>query len=155
MYPDDYYNKDDERAVYFFSSPFDTLNNWGANALEIWGILFLTAEHAYQYKKFETSDPKVAKEIINAKSPWSVYQIARAHTDKVRSDWNDIKLAVMEEVLRAKLAQNPDVEQQLQKTAERHIIEKSPWDEFWGIGPRGRGQNNLGKLWEKLRDEKE
>ncbi len=33
------------------------------------------------------------------------------------------------------------------------IVEYSPVDAYWGWGPRKNGQNHLGKLWMKLRDE--
>jgi domain of unknown function (DUF1768) len=33
------------------------------------------------------------------------------------------------------------------------IVEDSPKDDFWGWGSNRNGQNNLGKLWMKLREE--
>lgn len=33
------------------------------------------------------------------------------------------------------------------------IVEDSPKDDFWGWRPNRNGQNNLGKLWMKLREE--
>lgn len=33
------------------------------------------------------------------------------------------------------------------------IVEDSPKDSFWGWGESRNGQNNLGKLWMKLREE--
>ena len=33
------------------------------------------------------------------------------------------------------------------------IVEDSPKDSFWGWGPNRDGENQLGKLWMKLREE--
>ena len=59
----------------------------------------------------------------------------------------------MEEIFRAKVLQNEDVKERLLKTGQRKIIENSPVDSFWGIGPKGDGQNMVGKIWMKIRDE--
>lgn len=59
----------------------------------------------------------------------------------------------MEEILRAKLAQHPRIQEKLLETKNKQIIENSPYDDFWGIGPENNGQNHLGKVWMKLRDE--
>lgn len=59
----------------------------------------------------------------------------------------------MEELLRLKLEQNPYVKRKLLQTKDYEICEDSPKDSFWGIGPNRNGQNQLGKIWMKLRDE--
>ena len=59
----------------------------------------------------------------------------------------------MENLLRAKLDQNPYVVKKLLLTKNYLICEDSPKDSFWGIGINRDGQNQLGKLWMKLRDE--
>ena len=59
----------------------------------------------------------------------------------------------MEEILRAKTEQHEDVRDVLKKTGKRTIIENSPVDSFWGIGHDGKGQNVVGKIWMKIRDE--
>jgi ribA/ribD-fused uncharacterized protein len=71
--------------------------------------------------------------------------------DKKPNDWNEIKLSVMEEILRAKLEQHEDVKDALKRTEGREIIENSPVDIFWGIGPNKDGQNMLGNIWMKIR----
>ena len=59
----------------------------------------------------------------------------------------------MENLLRAKIEQNPYVKKKLLETKDYIICEDSPKDDFWGIGADRKGQNNLGKLWMKIRDE--
>lgn len=152
MYPDVYQNKEDNKAVYFFSSPFDPLNNWSAHAVKVWGKTFTTLEHAYHFKKFETTTPDAAKRVFESPSPWAAFKLSREYKNKVRSDWDSIKVAVMRELLVAKLTQNEDIKEILKRTGSREIVENSPWDSFWGCGPDGKGDNNLGKLWMELRE---
>lgn len=80
-------------------------------------------------------------------------QIDRAHTDKRRSDWQDVKVDIMTELVRAKADQNEDVKVCLIKTGNKHIVENSPWDTFWGCGKDGSGNNQMGKILMKIRDE--
>jgi ribA/ribD-fused uncharacterized protein len=70
------------------------------------------------------------------------------------SDWGSKKVAVVEEILRAKLAQHLEAQEALRESGHEEIVEDSPTDYFWGEGADGSGQNVLGKLWMKLRDEK-
>ena len=59
----------------------------------------------------------------------------------------------MEEILRAKVKQNPYVKQKLLQTKGYTIVEDSPKDSFWGWGKERDGHNQLGKIWMKIRSE--
>jgi len=99
------------------------------------------------------SAPEIAEEIKKSHSAHEAQKIAFANKDKVRSDWQEVKLTIMEELLRKKLQQNPYVKQKLLQTKDYIIVEDSPKDNFWGWGKDRTGENHLGKLWMKLRDE--
>ncbi len=144
-------NKETKEAVYFFSVPFEPLNNWSAHRVEIWGHVFLSSEHAYMWKKFDGFDPEIAQKILEAKSPYEAGHIAHANKDKDDPNWLDKRVEIMEEVLRAKLTQNVDVKDALKRTGTRAIHENSPWDKYWGLGPDGNGESILGKIWMKIR----
>lgn len=58
----------------------------------------------------------------------------------------------MEELLRLKMEQNPYVKKKLLQTKDYLIIEDSPKDSFWEWGPKRNGENQLGKLWMKIRE---
>jgi len=75
------------------------------------------------------------------------------HSDKKRNDWYEVKLNIMEEICRAKLSQHFYVQKKLLQTEDRDLIENSPRDSFWGWGENKNGENNLGKIWMKLREE--
>lgn len=154
MYPisDEGLNKETEDAVYFFTTVFSALDNFSAHVVHIWDKDFPTVEHAFQWKKFSISYPEIANAILNAKSPHVVKEIADANKGKIYKNWREDRLVVMEEILRAKAEQHPDVKEILEKTGAKKIVENSPFDSFWGAGPDGKGGNNLGKLWMKIRD---
>ena len=155
MYPDSklHLNFETGDTVTFFNWTYDPLNNWSAHRVRIWGRIFATVEHAYHYRKFRETAPEVADEILEAPSPWAAMAIDRAHSLKRRPDWHDAKAEIMRELLRAKLAQNEDVRECLKATGAKTIVENSPWDNFWGCGADGKGENTMGKLWMELRSE--
>lgn len=155
MYPNSNQNLtyETEDAVFWFSGAFDPLNNWSANAVKIWGQTFPTAEHAYHYRKFSETAPEVANQILNSPSPWAAMQIERQNKDKRRADWQEAKVDIMTEIVRAKTNQNQDVRDCLQKTGSKGIVENSPWDSFWGCGADGNGQNQMGRILMQIRDE--
>ena len=100
-----------------------------------------------------TSDEELVEKVKNSHSADEAQRIAYANRDKQRKDWNEVKVGIMEELLRLKLEQNPYVLKKLLQTEDYLIVEDSPKDNFWGWGPNRDGENTLGKLWMKLRDE--
>lgn len=155
MYPEssEGLNKETEEGIYFFTVPFEPLNNWSPHQVKIWGKIFPTSEHAFQWKKFSEVEPEIADQILNAESPYAVSKISDANKDKKPANWSETKIGVMEEILRAKLAQHEDVRDALKRTGERRIHENSPVDSFWGIGPNKDGVSMLGNIWMKIRND--
>lgn len=117
------------------------------------GTYYQTVEHAYQSLRFKDTAPAVEKEIIGCFSAYDAQRIAHEHIDCQSPTWDEDKVVIMEQLLRAKLAQHPYVKKKLLETADYLICEDSPKDSFWGIGKDRNGQNQLGKLWMKLREE--
>lgn len=59
----------------------------------------------------------------------------------------------MEEVVRAKFSQNPDLARRLVDTCPRELAEGNHWgDTYWGT-VNGQGENHLGKILMKVREE--
>lgn len=80
--------------------------------------------------------------------------LAKRYGKKVslRKDWNKVRVPIMEEVVRAKFEQHPELARKLAKI-EGVIQEDNSWeDTFWGVC-EGKGENNLGKILMKIRDE--
>ena len=145
-------NKETDDAVYFYTPAFDALNNFSAHTIEIYGKCFPTAEHAFQWRKYNKVRPDIAKEIFLARCPEEAQQIAHQNKLAQPKDWHEKKVAVMEEILRAKLEQHETVHDVLERSGRRKIVENSPIDSFWGCGPKSDGENMMGVLWMNIRD---
>jgi ribA/ribD-fused uncharacterized protein len=138
--------------ITFYTPEFYVFNNFSAHAIEFRGRVYPTCEHAYQAAK--CTDPEGQEAIRHARSPLEAKRLANVTYKAARDpDWGNKKVAVVEEILRAKLAQHPEAQDALRASADEEIVEDSPTDYFWGTGADGSGQNVLGKLWMKIRDE--
>lgn len=145
------HGNDTEKQVFFYEHEFYVFSNFSSFAIEWKGKLWMTSEHAYQSEKF--ADEALKEQIQQARSAHDAQRIAQEHKNEYRSDWNDSKLNVMKDILRAKLQQHPYVKKKLLETGDRELIEDSWRDSFWGWGPNKDGANHLGKIWMNLRDE--
>jgi N-glycosidase YbiA len=138
--------------ITFYTPEFYVFNNFSAHAIEFGNKLYPTAEHAYQAAK--CTDPKGKEEIRHARSPILAKRLANETYRAARDpNWSHKKLAVVEEILRAKLAQHAEAREALRNSGDEEIIEDSPTDYFWGAGADGSGQNMLGKIWMRIREE--
>lgn len=155
MYPnsDQQLNYETDDAVFWYSTAFDPLNNWSAHAVELCDKRFPTVEHGYHFRKFQETAPDIAEKILHAPSPWATMQIERQNSNRRQPDWQVVKVEIMLQLIRAKVAQNEDVRQCLLATGTKHLYENSPWDDFWGCGTDGSGVNQMGKILMQVRDE--
>ena len=153
QYRDTWLSEKMNDVIGFYPREFYCLDNFSSFKVEWDGYLYTSLEEAYQTAKFLKSAPEIAEEIKKSHSAHEAQKISFANKDKVRSDWQEVKLTIMEELLRKKLQQNPYVKQKLLQTKDYIIVEDSPKDNFWGWGKDRTGENHLGKLWMKLRDE--
>jgi ribA/ribD-fused uncharacterized protein len=72
---------------------------------------------------------------------------------KLRPDWEVVKTAIMEDVVRAKFTQNEELQEKLLATEDRLLIEGNWWkDKIWGVS-NGRGENRLGIILMNVRKE--
>ena len=153
QYRDTWLSEKMNDVIGFYPREFYCLDNFSSFKVEWDGYLYASLEEAYQTAKFLKSAPEIAEEIKKSHSAHEAQKIAFANKDKVRSDWQEVKLTIMEELLRKKLQQNPYVKQKLLQTKDYIIVEYSPKENFGGWGKDRNGENPLGKLWMKLRDE--
>lgn len=125
------------------------LSNFSVGPVTVFGLTFLTAEHAYQAAK--TTSKEELQTVLAAKTPAAVKKAGRKLT--LRPDWEEIKVSVMGRVLEAKfpLGQN-GLSVKLMKTDPAHLVEGNNWgDTFWGCvqsvpGGPWEGSNHLGML---------
>jgi N-glycosidase YbiA len=110
------------------------------------GITYPSVEHAYQAAK--TLDPVTREQIARCGAPGVAKAMGR--TVELRGDWDQIKVNVMEELLRIKFA-DPMLRGLLVKTGTAELVEGNTWrDTFWGVFA-GRGRNELGKALMRVR----
>ena len=144
-------NPDDPNLVLFYEGKSYMFSNFAAFAVRYKSVVCMTSEHHYQAKKFE--DLGIKSEIWCAPSAHDSKKLAQKYAEHIRPNWDDEKLAVMEEIVRAKHAQHPYIQRKLKETKGFILVENSPVDSFWGRGPDWQGLNHLGKIWMKIRDE--
>lgn len=158
MLMSDKMNKDhseDQRVVLFYECYFYALSNFSSFAVRYKGRLWMTSEHLYQASKFLDGSPPYL-EIYMATSAHDAKQIADEERHQVfrLKDFDDRKLEIMEMILRLKFDQHEYVRKSLFRTGDVRIVENSPEDSFWGRGQDWNGENHLGRIWMKIRDEK-
>lgn len=153
QYRDRWLGEKMDEVIGFYPREFYPFDNFSSFKVEWNGYLFSSVEEAYQAASFMGSDEELVEKIKKSHSADEAQRIAYANRDKRREDWDDVKISIMEELLRLKIKQNPYVKKKLLQTEDYMIVEDSPKDDFWGWGPNSNGQNNLGKLWMKLREE--
>jgi ribA/ribD-fused uncharacterized protein len=137
-----------EHAITTFRGEYRWLSNFFMRTITVGNMQWASSEHCYQAAK--SKRPEDWEAIQNCASPGKAKSAGR-HV-LIRPDWNQIKLEVMEEILRAKFDQHADLMEKLQSTKGQQLIEGNNWgDTYWGVC-NGRGNNNLGKLLMKIRD---
>lgn len=145
--------------VRFYEHDFYVLSNFSAFTLVWKGIRFDTSEAAYHFEKFTDADGTLADvraiqyNIRTAPSAHEAFKIAERNKAHRRPDWDDVKVGVMLDILRAKAAQHEYVRRKLLATGIRELVEDSWRDDFWGWGPNRDGKNMLGRLWMQVRAE--
>ena len=144
------HDPDSTKPINFIETRWHDLSPFSAHEVELDGVVYKTAEHAYQALRVK---PEKRAAILAARSPmdaWRVAQRAKASDELLQGhDW----YAIMERVYRAKLTQHADVEAVLRASGSRELLKVYDTDYYWGTGTDGSGENMLGKLWMALRKE--
>lgn len=131
-----------------FSGDFRFLSNFSPVEIEFDGHLYKSVEHAYQAAK--TLDENIRSSVREAETAGKAKKIGKKIP--LREDWNDVKIDIMESLLRKKF-NTLLFKQLLKNTGDAELIEGNTWgDEFWGVY-NNYGHNHLGKLLMKIRDE--
>jgi ribA/ribD-fused uncharacterized protein len=147
---------DTDTQVFFYEQDFYVLSNFSAFNLQWSGLTFPTSEHCYHWLKFNRpgdDQHDVRASIRLAPSAHEAFKIAERNKAHRREDWDEVKVELMRDILRAKVAQHEYVRRKLLATGDRELIEDSWRDDYWGWGPNRDGKNMLGKLWMEVRAE--
>jgi ribA/ribD-fused uncharacterized protein len=158
---------DDGRILYFKRDRaiFGFLSHFEPARIVIDGDTWPTVEHYYQAQK--SFDPSYRAAIRAAATPGEAKKLSarsaqkrlRAQTSwfaatgaEVRPDWSEVKLEIMRRADLAKFKQNRELAGRLLATGDAILVEDSPFDDFWGVGPDGTGLNWAGRLLMEIRE---
>ena len=137
-----------KKIVYKGKWVYNWFSNMEPDPITIDNITYPSVENYYQSQKtldlterrqFETCNPGYSKKL--------------GKSIKLRNDWEQIKFDVMEKALKIKFALGTSWYTKLKET-EGEIVEWNNWnDKIWGKTLDGIGENHLGKILMKIRDE--
>lgn len=132
-----------------FQGDFRWLSNFAPVNVNFNGVIFPSTENAYQAAKCKYKEDM--EQFINCTAGQAKRKSKRI---AIRDDWDQVKLGIMEDLLRQKFNQEP-YKTNLINTREEFIQEGNTWgDVFCGVNIQtGFGENNLGKLIMKIRKE--
>lgn len=133
---------DSFRGEYFF------LSNFCEVPVMYDGITYLNNEAAFQAQKTLNKEQRLDFAMLNPSQAKK-----KGRSVSLRPDWEEIKINVMYEICKAKFTQNENLKRSLLNTGNAELIEGNNWgDKIWGQ-VNGIGENNLGKILMKIREE--
>jgi len=131
-----------------FREEYEFLSNFYPVQVFFDGMLYANSEAAYQAQKCASMEERAAF------APLSADEAKRmGRSVALRSDWEDVKIPLMRQIVRAKFEQHPYLAKRLLETDEKPLLEGNYWkDLFWGVVMKtGEGRNELGKILMALR----
>lgn len=150
------YKLSEKNLIPFFANEYGFLSNFHASEVYLGGLIYATAEHAYQSCK--TVDIGEKMTIKGCASPGQAKRYGQVIT--IVPNWDQIKRACMAQVLYAKFLQNPALIPQLLDTKDKILVEGNWWgDDYWGAVDYERttdgiirGANWLGRILMEVRN---
>lgn len=137
-----------------------------ANPFKYNGMEYPTVEHAFHAQKIADNDPMVEEyrlalstNVADVLTPNDAKKFGGPTSFKennftLRSDWNSVRLKIMEEITREYYQSNTEFIDKLINTEEKLLIHKGfRIDDYWGVKKEDKGENNHGKILMKLREE--
>jgi ribA/ribD-fused uncharacterized protein len=141
---------------YSVNDEFGEFSNFAYYPINMNGLYWSTVEHYFQAQKF--ADKGYQKKIRMAETPTLAAILGRDRKQKLRKDWESVKIEIMRLALIAKYTQHHELGELLLSTNDAKLVEHTPNDFFWGDGGNGKGRNILGRLLmeirQKLRNER-
>lgn len=139
-----------EIQFYSIAEPYGEFSNFAPYPIRLKGQTWPTSEHYFQAQKF--TDEGYQQKIRAAGSPMQAARLGRDRKQRLRRDWESVKVSVMRQAITAKFTQHPELQVRLLSTGDARIVEHTENDDYWGDGGDGRGKNMLGRLLMELRE---
>lgn len=134
----------------FHEEQYAFLSNFYEAPLEYGRLVFGSGEAAFQAQKCMSEEERAR---FTEFGPGKSKGVGRRV--QLRPDWDEVKLGIMEDVVRAKFTQSRELATKLLATGDKVLVEGNRWgDTYWGVSSHtGQGENHLGKILMKVRDE--
>ncbi len=139
-------------VVNFYSvgDEFGEFSNFAPYPFTLDGERWLTSEHYFQAQKFV--DKAYKAKIRKSNSPMLAAQMGRDRKQKLRRDWESVKVGVMRAAVLAKFTQHEELIALLLSTGDSKLVEHTENDDYWGDGGDGSGKNMLGRILMQVRE---
>ena len=139
-------------VVNFYSvgDEFGEFSNFAAFSFTLDGERWPTSEHYFQAQKFE--DEAYRQKVRKANSPMLAARLGRDRKQKLRRDWESVKVGIMRAAVLAKFTQHEELQALLLSTGQAKLVEHTENDDYWGDGGDGSGKNMLGRILMQVRD---
>lgn len=140
--------------IYFYSTrdEYGCFSNFSRHGFELDGLWWATSEHYFQAQKFVTTDRAWFEKIREVKTPKDAARMGRDRSHPLRSDWEQVKDAIMQQAVLRKFQTHADIREILLATGDELIVENAPGDYYWGCGKDGSGKNKLGQILMEARE---
>lgn len=137
-----------------FSNQYEFMSNFYNAPVTYDGLTYRNNEAAFQAQKLVNKEER---------KKFCTYSPSKAKLEgrncELRKDWEDIKYQVMYDIVKLKFELNNNLKELLLATGTEELIEGNWWhDNCWGDCSCERckdikGQNNLGKILVRVREE--
>ena len=142
------HTKKTSNIINSFKGDYFFLSNFYESPVTFNGRTFQNNEAAFQAEK--TLDETVKESFCDLKPNKAKYLGRKI---QLRPDWETVKEETMLIIVRAKFIQNKALQEKLLATGDAYLEEGNDWgDKIWGT-VNGEGQNLLGKILMKVRNE--
>lgn len=137
-------------TVHCFRNEYRFLSNFWDAPVTYKGLTYQNAEAAFQAQKCMDEAEKAQFTTLRSNEAKRLGRYVQ-----LRPDWEEVKVGIMEEIVRAKFIQNEELKWRLIATGDAYLEEGNTWhDTCWGVDAKtGEGQNHLGKILMKVREE--
>jgi ribA/ribD-fused uncharacterized protein len=136
-----------DEPITSFTGPFRFLSNFYEADVLFEGAVYPSVEHAFQAAK--TFDEDERQTIRLQMKPGDAKR--RGRNLKLRDDWEDVKIQIMEQLVLDKFVRHEPLRAKLLATGDRQLIEgNNHGDRFWGVSG-GQGENWLGRILVRVR----
>jgi ribA/ribD-fused uncharacterized protein len=140
-------------TIYFYverEKPYGCFSNFSAHGFMLDELYWATSEHYFQAQRF-VGTPYLEK-VRQTKTPKDAANMGRNRSLPLRSDWEQVKDAVMRKAVLQKFRTRTDIQEILLATGDEVLVENSPIDCYWGCGKDGSGKNKLGQILMEVRE---